>query len=139
MMMIIYAVVVCLMNRIACEDIIWSSPLPCVNVPSISLKCGDCLELQLGEKLSNLSIVYSRCTQCDYYVTNDVVLSKLSKLDNIGDYGCTWTRYSFFTKHPFLFALCVSPIFIIIVTVLCIIRRLLTRLTKKKITLNILR
>ena len=126
MMMIIYLVMACLMKVIMCEDITWSPPLPCISVPSLSFQCGDCVVLQIGEKPSNISVIYSRCTQCDYYVTNGKVVSKLDQIDNIGDYGCTWARYSFFTKHPALYGACVAVItflLLLLITAVCLRRR----------------
>ena len=114
----------------------WSPEIPCISLKELSFQCGDCIDLQIGsESVSVNSAVgwkevlsfgstaglYFRCAECNFYVPNNKILETKNQVENMGTYGCTWARPSFFTKHPLYLVILIGVLTASIAAIMCCI------------------
>ena len=112
----------------------WSPQIPCVSLKELSFQCGDCVDLQIGSDSIAVNVaggwksalalesnagLFFRCSQCNFYVPNNKVLSTTNQVENIGTYGCTWARPSFLTKHPLYLVILIGVLSAAIASIMC--------------------
>ena len=132
----------------ACE-MHWSPEIPCISLRELSFQCGDCIDLQIGsesasvtqieigksaQSLEGAAELYFRCSECNFYVPNNKVLSSKNQVQNIGTYGCTWARPSFLTKHPLYLVIVIGGLTAAIASIMCCICVRAKRNRIKKLT-----